>query len=121
VAHASLHCTAPGASQYAVPVAINETHLKQHAANFTGVTIVPGSSCQQQADDVATYPLLLFCGSQTLQLLQPVVQHVWLQNTFVDEWSSVVVAFGGNVTAEVSAGWFAGNAAAYILLAQGNE
>jgi hypothetical protein len=120
VAHASLHCTAPGASQVAVTVAINETYLKQHAVNFTGVTIVPGSSCQQQADGATTYPLLQFCGSQTLQLLQPIVQHVWLQNASESDWSGAVVAFGGHVTAAISAGWFAGSAAAYVLLAQGN-
>jgi hypothetical protein len=81
---------------------------------------VPGSSCQQQVDAATTYPLLQFCGSNNLQLLQPVVQDVWLQNASENEWFSVVVAFCGNVTAEIFAGWFAGNAAAYVLLAQGN-
>jgi hypothetical protein len=120
VSHASLNCTAPGTSQDAVTVAINTTYLEQHAVNFTGVTIVPSTSCPEQAVNATIHPLLQFCGSHSVHLVQPVVQHVWLQGTIDDELSSVVIAFGGNVTASISAGLFAGNAATHVLLARGN-
>jgi hypothetical protein len=63
---------------------------------------------------------LQFCGSHSVQLVQPVVQHVWLQNITSDGgWSSVAVAFGGNVSAAISAGRFTGNAATHVPLARG--
>lgn len=121
VAYASLHCTAGhgGNLQDAVRVAINSTYLDWHAANFTGVTVVPGSSCQQHSGDTATYALLQFCGNYSLLLVQPVVSHVWLPGNGGEGWSSAVVAFGGAVTAEVSAGQFIGNAATHVLVTQG--
>jgi hypothetical protein len=120
VAHASLRCT--GSS---VTVAVNSTYLGQHVGNIEGVTVTSSSECQQQAAaDTQIYPLLQFCGSYSMRLLQPLVQRVWLQNgsdaaaDASGSWLAAVLAFGGGVNASIQSGWFVGNAAKYVLLVQ---
>lgn len=104
VAHASLHCTGQGR----VAVAVNSTYMSKHAANFTGVTVVSSSDCKQQADgETHIYPLLQFCGSYTVRLLQPLVQRVWLQNgsdaatDATESWLGAVLAFADGVNATI--------------------
>lgn len=116
VAYASLRCTASGNPRNVVSVAINETYLGWHAARFTGVNVVAGSSCPQQAVGAAAYPLLQFCGNHSVRLVQPVIERVWLQSLEDGGWSGAVVAFGSAVTAGIFGGRFTGNVATHVLL-----
>jgi hypothetical protein len=62
------------------------------------------------------------CGSYSVQLVQPVVHNVWLQNASskVQGWSSALPSFSAGVNASIPEGSFVDNTAAYVLLARGD-
>jgi hypothetical protein len=121
VSAASLHCSNANTP---ITIVINSTYLGDAAAtNFSGVTVLQNAqSCSSSDVDRSSYPLLKFCGNYSVQLEQPVVQYVWLQNSSSNEggWSSAVLAFSGGVNASIVGGVFVGNAATHVLLASGD-
>jgi hypothetical protein len=130
VAVASLSCNSSDGTP--VPIAINETHLQQHAAAFAGVKILAASECKADAATATPAPihgLLYFCSSSHhLVLLRPVIRNLALPLALPGDisstassnhsWHQAILAFGGNVTASIVNGSFTDNIAGTAVLAR---
>lgn len=121
VASAELHCE----STLPVSIGVNSAYLGQHVSRFTGVQVVHGLPCQQQAEQgpwgasgrtTALLAMLYFCGDYHITLLQPRVLNVTLQQNSSD-WTSAILAFGASSTATVLQGAFLGNSAGSTIVA----
>eukprot|EP00775_Hariotina_reticulata_P002827 gene2827-3120_t len=92
--------------------------MAAQAMSFQGVTVLNSSElpCQQSLEAVVAggiplYALMYFCGdSYSIRLMQPIVQHVWLDYDAGNSlWDTAVVAFGGSITADVVDGQIVNN------------
>jgi hypothetical protein len=123
VAYASLNCSSAGGL---VPVAVNATHMQQHAASFRGVTVMDSSDCANHAATSSAgvgrknvHALLYFCGNHSLILNQPVVKGVALVDVSSSSHSDdpALLLFGGSIQAGIDGGQFDGNTAGTALMA----
>lgn len=128
MASANLTCVAPDGTPARVAVSINTTHFNgtQISLTVSGVTRLQNEECKQQAAAFKFPPLVFFCGSYSVSLVQPVVEGVWLHSvadasagTYASG-GAAMLAFGGLANASISDGSFSGNTAGRILHLQGN-
>jgi predicted outer membrane repeat protein len=103
--------------------------MAAQARSFEGVTLVPSSElpCQQIVEavplgSIPLFALMYFCGDgYNVRLIQPIVQHVWLDyDTGNNLWDTAVVAFGGSIAADIVEGQFINNNGGSVLITMQN-
>lgn len=96
---ASLSCTVTSNGVQPI-VGVDETYMKQHAVNFTGVQVLPRAQlpCQKKSTEVMA--LLYFCGNYSMSFKQLSMRDVWLPPN--KDKNNTLVLFGEHVQANLS-------------------